>query len=305
MKLLSINALIAAIEEGSLRGAARRIGVSQPACTRMIRELEAELSASLLQRSTTGVLATAQGQVLYERALAARRELDEAVQQIEQLGGRMQGELSIGAVPLAVLLLIPETLRTFSHEFPDIHLRVREELYMAQLTLLRTGEVDIALGPIPEGLPAGEFHIEPLMPIRMAVVTGRRSRWTRCRSLAELAQAKWVYTSMSGATGYARQLFQHHGLQAPPAAAVVNSTLGLLSLIANGDHVGLMPTQIATHPAAAPFMQVVSIEEGHLDLTIGAMVRSTTLLKPALRHFMAHLHRAAHQLEQDSARSLA
>ncbi|MEY4749725.1 MAG: hypothetical protein RIQ60_1939 [Pseudomonadota bacterium] len=264
----------------------------------MIRELEAELSAPLLQRSTTGVLATAQGQVLYERALAARRELDEAVQQIEQLGGRMQGELSVAAVPLAVLMLIPEALRTYGREFPDIALRVREELYMAQLTLLRTGEVDIALGPIPDGLPAGEFHVEPLMPIRMAVVAARGSRWLQCRNLAELGQAKWVYTSLAGATGYAHLLFQHHGLQAPAAAAVVNSTLGLLSLIAHGDHVGLMPAQIAAHPAASPFMQVVPIEQAHLDLTIGAMLRATTLLKPALRHFMAHLHRAAHQLEQ-------
>ena len=43
MKLATLKALVAAIEEGSLRGAARRIGVSQPALTKMIRELEREL----------------------------------------------------------------------------------------------------------------------------------------------------------------------------------------------------------------------------------------------------------------------
>jgi LysR family transcriptional regulator, regulator of abg operon len=296
MRLTTLNALVAAVEEGSMRAAARRIGVSQPALTKMIRELEVELSATLLQRSTTGVFATAQGRVLYERARAAVRELDDAVEQIGQLGGRMAGELSIGAVPLAVLLLIPESLRTFSRAFPDIHLRVREELYIAQLTNLRTSEVDIAVGPIPEGLPPGEFQIEPLMPITMAVVSGPRSRWKRCRSLAQLSDAKWVYTSLSGATGYAKVLFEHHGLAPPPAAAVVNSTLGLMSLIVNGDYLGLMPMQIAMHPAAAPFLQVIPIEEGHLDLTIGTIVKSNTLLKPAVRHFIAHLHRAAHQI---------
>ena len=40
MKLNALQALVAAIEEGSLRGAARRIGVSQPALTKLVRELE-------------------------------------------------------------------------------------------------------------------------------------------------------------------------------------------------------------------------------------------------------------------------
>ena len=113
MKLNNLRALIAAIDEGSLRSAARRLGVSQPALTKMIRELERELATTLLLRSTTGVLATAQGKVLYERAVAADRELAHAVEQIQQLDGQMTGSLTIGAVPLAVMLLVPEALRTF------------------------------------------------------------------------------------------------------------------------------------------------------------------------------------------------
>ena len=50
MKLNALQALVAAIEEGSLRAAARRIGVSQPALTKLVRELEIELAAPLLER---------------------------------------------------------------------------------------------------------------------------------------------------------------------------------------------------------------------------------------------------------------
>ena len=189
----------------------------------MVRELERELAAPLLSRSTTGVAATPQGRVLYDHARSVNRELADALAQIAQLSGRMSGELSVGAVPLAVLLLVPEAMRTFGQEFPAIQLRVREELYIAQLTWLRSGEVDVALGPIPEGLPAGEFHVEPLMPIEMAVVVGRGNPLARARSLAELADARWVYTSASGHTGYARLLFETHGLVPPAPAAMVNS----------------------------------------------------------------------------------
>jgi DNA-binding transcriptional LysR family regulator len=208
----------------------------------------------------------------------------------------MVGRLDIGAVPLAVMLLIPETLRSFGRQFPEIQLHVREELYIAQLTHLRQGEVDLALGPIPDKLPVGEFHVEPLMPISMAVVVGRGHPLARATSLKQLADARWVYTSLSGNTGYARLLFERHGLQAPAPAAVVNSTLGLLALIGHGDCVGLMPMPLASHPAAAPFLSVVPIAEGHLELALGAIVRSEALLKPAVKQLLLHLHRTASRL---------
>ena len=187
MKLTNLRALVAAIEEGSLRSAGKRLGISQPALTKLIRELERELSTTLLHRSTTGVVATAQGLVMYERAIAADRELVQAVEQIRQLDGHMSGSLTIGAVPLAVMLLVPETLRTFGSAFPDIKLRIIEELYIAQLTRLRKGEVDIALGPLPNDLPAGEFAVETLMPITMVVVVRKGNPLARAKSLADLA----------------------------------------------------------------------------------------------------------------------
>jgi len=296
MKLATLRALVAAIEEGSLRAAARRVGMSQPALTKMIRELERELGTTLLARSTTGVVATEQGKVLYERALAADRELGQAVDQIRQLDGRMTGDLTIGAVPLAVMLLIPETLRTFGREFPDIRLRISEELYIAQLTRLRKGEVDIAVGPMPEGLPPGEFVVEPLMPIAMVIVVRKGNPLVHARSLADLGAAKWVFTGATPDAGYAKVLFARHGLPAPPTGAMVNSTLGLVSIIASGDFVGLLPYQIAVHPMAAEYLSVVPTREGPLQGTLSAMIKADAGLSPAVRHFIAHLHRAAYHV---------
>lgn len=300
MKLSTLKALVAAVEEGSLRAAAKRVDVSQPALTKMIRELEVELSAPLLVRTSRGVLPTAQGKVLYERALKVSRELGTAVDEISQLGGTMRGEITIGAVPLAVMLLIPETLRTFGRDFPDIRLRVSEELYIAQLQRLRTGEVDIAVGGIPAGLSSGEFQIEPLMTTSMVVVVQKGSVRAKATSLHQLANAKWVYTGASTDSGYARMLFEAHGLPPPPVGAVVNSTLALLSLVATGDYVGLMPRQIATHPMAVQFLSIVPVAEEGLPLAVGAIVRSDSVVSPVVRHFIAHLHRAAHQVTRSS-----
>lgn len=295
MKLNALQALVAAIEEGSLRAAARRIGVSQPALTKLLRELEIELAAPLLERHSQGVRPTAQGQVLFEHALKVSRELASAVDQIQQLGGQMRGELNIAAVPVAMMLLIPETLRTFSHAFPDIRLRVSEELFVEQLQKLRNGQADLVVGGIPEGLPSGEFITESLMETRMVVVARRGSRHARARRLAELSDARWVYTGTSAQTGYASRLFEANGLPPPPVGAMVNSTLALIALLGSGDLLGLMPEQIASHPLGKDISRVPLLEPG-LPLTVGVIVRSGSLVSPAIRQFIAHLHRAAHQL---------
>ena len=87
-------------------------------------------------------------------------------------------------------------------------------------------------------------------------------------------------------------------MKPPPAGALVNSTLGLLSILASGNCVGLMPQQIALHPFAAQYLDVVDVAEGPLKLTVGALARADAALKPSVRHFLAHLHRAAHYLTQ-------
>lgn len=302
MKLGALKALIAAIEEGSLRSAASRMGMSQPGLTKVVRELEVQLAAPLLERTSRGVVPTAQGQLLYEHAVKVMRELGAAVDGISQLGGRMVGELKVGAVPLAVMLLIPETLRTFGQAFPDIRLRVSEELYIAQLQRLRSGEVDVAIGGIPEGLATGEFVVEKLISTEMVIVVRRGSPLASARSLRDLAEQRWVYTGASGESGYARALYERHGLAAPPVGAVVNSTLALLAIVAAGDCVGLLPSQIAALPITAGYLQVVPVAEGGLPLEVGAIIRSGSTVSPAIRHFIAHLHRAAHQV--DNARGI-
>jgi len=296
MKLSALQAFVAAIEDGSLRAASRRLGISQPALTKLVREMEIELSATLLLRHSQGVKPTIQGQVLFEHARKVAHELATATDQIQQLGGQMRGELSVAAVPVAMMLLIPETLRTYSRAFPDIRLRVSEELFVEQLQKLRNGQVDLVVGGIPEGLPSGEFATETLMETRMVAVARRGSRYASARRLADLSDAPWVYTGTSARAGYATRLFEVNGLPPPPVGAVVNSTLALLALIGSGDLLGLMPEEIVSHPLAGQDIARIPLEEPGLLLTVGTIIRSGSVVSPAIRQFIAHLQRAAHQL---------
>lgn len=73
MRLRQIQDFLAVIEEGSIHAAARKTGLSQPAVTKSLRGLEAELHAQLIRRTNHGVVATPAGRAFYTRARCAGR----------------------------------------------------------------------------------------------------------------------------------------------------------------------------------------------------------------------------------------
>ncbi len=82
MRLSQIRDFVAVVESGGIRAAARKLGVSQPAITRSVRSLEAELHAPLLRRTPTGVVPTTPGRALFARARAAQAELRKAEEEV-------------------------------------------------------------------------------------------------------------------------------------------------------------------------------------------------------------------------------
>ena len=134
------------------------------------------------------------------------------------------------------------------------------------------------------------------MPIEMVTAVRRGNPLARARSLAHLARARRVHTGRRTDTGHVKALFARHGLAAPPAGAVVHSTLGLVAIVAGSDFAGLLPRQIASHPTASRYLDVVATREGPYEAELAAMARTEAMASPAVRHFLAHLHRAAHHV---------
>src|SRR3981189_740669 len=111
MRLSQIRDFVAVVESGGIRAAARKLGVSQPAITRSVRGLEAELHARLLQRTPTGVVLTQPGRAFLPRARAAQAELRKAEEEVAQLGEKV-GWVASGVSPPAAIM-VPEAITRF------------------------------------------------------------------------------------------------------------------------------------------------------------------------------------------------
>ena len=116
MRLNQIRDLLAVVEAGSLRAAARRIGVSQPAISKSIAQLEREMQAQLLLRTAQGVILTASGRAFVARGRVIHEELRKVHDDLAALHGRAEGSVSFGCGPAVAFPLVPDAMSRLSHK---------------------------------------------------------------------------------------------------------------------------------------------------------------------------------------------
>lgn len=282
MRLAQIGHFVAVAGTGSLRAAARKIGVSQPALSKSIRQLENELQVQLFQRNARGAAVTAAGKAFLARARVIQSELRKAEDDFQLLRGGRQGGLAFGIAPAACMLLVPDAMLQFRQQYAAANVRIVEGVNSALLPLVRDETLDFSIGQSPAGRPDGGLKFKPLFRPQLAVV-GRRGHPLRAaRSLRELAGAAWLmfYPVGSGAT--LEKAFAAAGLRLPQAIVQCESYAAALALLAKTDLLGLLIPNIATETFQR-HLQVIAIEDPVPAPLVGLYMRSDAPLTPAAR----------------------
>ncbi|MDT5154695.1 MAG: hypothetical protein QOI01_6428 [Mycobacterium sp.] len=145
MELRELTAFVAVAEEGGMSAASRRLHISQPALSQTVSGLERQLGVKLLERSSTGVQPTEAGAALLSEARAILARHDEALRRMAEFTSEGGGVLRLG-VPIELPPdLLQRTLAKFAANRSDIRVMPRHLSTAAQLSVLRSGELDIGL----------------------------------------------------------------------------------------------------------------------------------------------------------------
>jgi LysR family transcriptional regulator, nitrogen assimilation regulatory protein len=185
MDLRSIRAFVRVAELGSITRASRELGIVQPALTRHIQRIEAELGAQLLTRLPRGVQLTLEGRRFLQHS---RRILHEVAQATSTLCGEAEctGRVTIGFSPTLAPLLSPGVIQRTGHGFPAITLKIMEQFSRRLIGDMLNGHYDIALLTNPP--PSRAFAMVPVLTEPMVVVSGPQRRGIApALSLDELA----------------------------------------------------------------------------------------------------------------------
>ncbi|MGK5507719.1 LysR family transcriptional regulator [Brevibacillus formosus] len=117
-----LECFIQICKEGSYTKAAEVLMTSQPTLSQQIRSLEVEVGTPLFERVGRGVKITADGEILYEKALSMMRLIEESKKETYELRNARANKLSIGISPMDFFCLVPRFLK-FHKQYPDITLK--------------------------------------------------------------------------------------------------------------------------------------------------------------------------------------
>ena len=151
---------------GSYTVAEAYLDVAQPAITRQIQQLEADLKLQLLLRTGRGVTLTDAGKVLYRHAETIFEEMRTTRRELDQTARHPGGQVSIAASPSFMSTFMPEVVSRFVAKFPEVRLKVAEASTGQVYELLVNGQVDLAVvlyAPNSQKLTAHKLFSEPLV----------------------------------------------------------------------------------------------------------------------------------------------
>jgi DNA-binding transcriptional LysR family regulator len=143
MELRHLRYFVALAEELHFGRAARRLNIVQPALSQQLRQLESELGVMLLARTKRRVMLTEAGRAFHREAQRTLLNAEQSVLAARSAAAGEVGRLRIGYVDLATWSVLPEVLRTYRRQFPQVELMLTELHRVPQREALLRGDLDV------------------------------------------------------------------------------------------------------------------------------------------------------------------
>lgn len=260
LKPMQLRLLAELDETGALGLAAARIGVAQPAASRLLSETEAQLGLALHERQGRGMVLTPVGQALARRAARIEIELSDAAREISEAATGRSGVVRVGAVTGPALSLVMPTLIALQRSLPEVRAEVTVATSIALCEQLREGRLDFALarpGPGETQLHARVLAVEPLS---LVVRRGHPLLVRPILSVDDLLSYDWVMgddETLLTQTVIAR--LTELGLPQPVRKISTSSFLFTLALLNQTDAIAPLARPVVDSFAGNPSVPFVSL----------------------------------------------
>ncbi len=289
---LSHLRLLAALNENSQLGlAAARLGITQPAASRLLAEVEQIAQAPMHVRTGRGIALTAQGQVMARRAERVLLEMRDAAREMAEVGEGGSGEVRIGAVTAPALELVLPALRLARLTLPKIRADVTVATSDILCSQLVAGQLDFVLGRIPAAFAQADLTMIALgvEPISLVVRAGHPLAGRPGVDPAEVMNFDWVMPAANAPlSGAVLARLAVLGMGAPRQQLATASFLLTLALIQQTDSIAPLARAVAQQfagAADAPY-RVLDCPLGIEVAPYGVILRRGASLPPAAQNLI-------------------
>lgn len=248
LKLSQLRLIAALDRHRQIVHAAEALGISQPAASRSLAEIERLVGAPLFDRHPRGMTPTAAGEIVARRAQAMLTGLSDLARELEEIQGGLSGTVRVGAVTGPALGCVVPALRRLKAVAPGLEIAVEVAPSAALLAMLDQGALDFLLARVPSGNPTDGLRIEPGVreTVRCLVRGGHPLAGREGVPIAEAATYPWVLQDRGAPIRVAvEQALWAEGLDPPADVTAASSPLVALALAADTDCVCPVSQEVA------------------------------------------------------------
>lgn len=289
-----VRAFVALTEQHHMPSVARSIGITQPAVSMAVRQMEESIGIALFERTARGMIPTPAGAALALRMKRAMAEIRHAVADIAALHGITQGTVTVGALPLGRTRLLPESIAGVIGKYPGLRVSTVEGSFEALAAGLRSGDLDFILGALRPAGFASDLTGEALADDELGVVARGRHPWAGRKRVpaGDLARARWVLPRENTPT---RTLFERalkkRGLP-PPDVVVETSDLAVLrGVLLNSDLLTAISPRQLSYELADGLLALLPIPLPDTRRIIGVTRRTDDVAWPGAKLLMEEIIR--------------
>ena len=300
MNLRHLTYLQAVVAHGSLNKAAGVLGISQPALSKAVASLEAQLGTPLFRRSSSGVSPTAAGLASARWAQSMTDEVHRFRNDVDLPARRPPANtVMVGCGPSEATRLLPTAVAALMSTAPAIRVTVLYGLNEDLMPMVKRGAIDFALSSVPRTATDPQLLHRGLFRDRAAVVCSSRHPLAGARAVtpAMLLDYPWVLARRRELERRALDdLFLRAGLRPPEAAVETTSADMMKSLLMHGDHLSFLPREMIHWEQQTGQLLCIDVGTDDWERQVGITMRRRSRPRRAAQLLLSHISAVAARL---------
>ena len=296
LKTRQLLLLVALEEEGNIHRAAQVLNMTQPAASKLLKDLEDVLEVSLFDRLPRGMRPTWYGETMIRHARAALSSLNAAHDELQALKAGRFGQVGVGAITAPGLVLMPPAVGMVKLEHPSLRISLQIETSDVLIERLSQGKLDILVARLFAQHDKTSLRYEALSEEPVSAITrpGHPLQRVANLGLRDVVGAGWIVPPAGSVLRHRFELmFQEAGLQAPVNVVETSALLFFTKMLQQSDMIGVVATDVARYYASHGIVALLPITLPCKMDAFGIITRTDRLLSPAAKVMLGAIKSAA------------
>lgn len=289
IKVQDLRMIVALEEHGTILNAANIMGLSQPAITKRLQDLEKDLGITLFHRMSRGVEPTPYGEIIIKHAHIILNQLRSAEGEVSDLSSGLGGRLTIGIPVAASTDLVSEAIIELLEKRKNVQVTLVEDYNIRLIPSLKRGNLDLIVGRLPEKSKYEDIHMEGFYKENLQIVVRKEHPLANKKRISgkDLLEYNWLMPPRDSIMHtQIVDYFRKKNLSLPTASIYSLSHVGSLKVLHRQDLIAAFPRESIADEVDNNRVCVLDVDLSSEATEIGIITRNSGFNSPAAQMFM-------------------